>query len=336
MSERYSSCQLAIIVVIFNMRREAPRTLYSLSPDYQHDVGSEDYDVIVVENGSSEPISPDEVAQFGSNFHYLRIDNASPSPAAAINRAVSKTSATYVGVVIDGARMASPGIIRLALKTLASFERPIVGTVAYHLGPDIQARSIKFGYNQEVEDKLLAGIHWRNDGYRLFDISALAPSSADRLTMIASRFAAKISPSLAKEILGVAGISESNFIFMSKALYEELQGFDERFDLPGGGLVNLDFYRRASELKDTTLITLSGEATFHQIHGGIMTNKTGLEAIEENETYRNQYEQIRGFPFETPARVVKCDVNPASLKIRILHGVFFAMRRFRGWLRKFI
>ena len=34
------------------------------------------------------------------------------------------------------------------------------------------------GYDQAAEDELLAGIDWEDDGYRLFDVSTLAGSSA--------------------------------------------------------------------------------------------------------------------------------------------------------------
>ena len=34
------------------------------------------------------------------------------------------------------------------------------------------------GYDQAAEDELLAGIDWREDGYRLFDVSVLNGSSA--------------------------------------------------------------------------------------------------------------------------------------------------------------
>jgi hypothetical protein len=57
-------------MVVFNMRREAPRTLYSLSCDYQREVDVDDYEVIVIENGSSEALSSSEVCSFGSNFRY--------------------------------------------------------------------------------------------------------------------------------------------------------------------------------------------------------------------------------------------------------------------------
>jgi SAM-dependent methyltransferase len=272
---------LSIIVVVYNMRREAPRTLYSLSPAYQLGVSGDDYEVIVVDNGSTEPLSPGEVAAFGAHFRYVRIEKASPSPAGAINHGVALSKAPFIGIMIDGARMATPGVIALAMQCLGGFERAVVGTVGFHLGPEVQMQSVEQGYNATVEDELLTGIDWRNQGYRLFEIGALAGSSS-------------------KGWLGA--LNESNLIFLPRTLFDELEGFDERFSLPGGGFVNLDFYRRACELPNSLLITLLGEATFHQMHGGAVTNQPAAELPQRLRTYGEDYQRIRGFYHETPTR----------------------------------
>lgn len=115
---------LSIVVVVFNMRREAPRTLFSLSPDYQQRVNAADYEVIVVENGSSERLLAEDVAKFGPNFRYLWVDDASPSPAGAINRGVALSKTPFVGIMIDGARIATPGVIALALHCLRRYSSP--------------------------------------------------------------------------------------------------------------------------------------------------------------------------------------------------------------------
>lgn len=273
--------QLSIIVVVYNMRREAPRTLYSLSPAYQLGVDGADYEVIVVENGSTEPLAPEDVAAFGANFRYARIEQASPSPAGAINHGVALSKAPFVGLMIDGARLATPGVIALAMQCLGRFERAVVGTVGFHLGPAVQMESVGHGYNQAVEDELLGRSDWRNQGYRLFEISALAGSSPTGW-------------------LGT--LNESNLLFLSRALFDELGGFDEQFTLPGGGFVNLDFYRRACELPNSLLITLLGEATFHQVHGGAITNQPAAELPQRLQTYGEEYRRIRGFYHDNPTR----------------------------------
>jgi len=344
------------------MRREAPRTLYTLSADYQLDVRTDDYDVIVVDNGSAERMSSDEVKPFGPNFHYHYVENALPSPAAAINLGVTRSRAQHVGVMIDGARMASPGIVRLALKALDAFERPVVGTVAFHIGPDQQPRSVMYGYGREAEDELLARIDWRRNGYRLFDISTVANSSSPgRLGKIADRIAPPVTAAartsaahVAETMRAFASLLESNLIFMPAALFHELRGYDERFDLPGGGLVNLDFYRRAADLPNTTLVTLSGEATFHQVHGGTMTNTPVPSGVEEIRKYETQFEAIRGVPFEpsrrvalvvgwpSPARRGQDDgcgglerhVDPSSVHIKLLTFMMGSMRRLLRPIRR--
>ncbi len=273
--------QLSIIVVVFNMRREAPRTLFSLSSAYQRQVDAKDYEVIVVENGSSEPLEATEMTRFGPNFRYLWIDDASPSPAGAINRGVALAQAPFVGIMIDGARIATPGVVALALHGLQRFERAVVGTVGFHLGPDTQMYSLRHGYNQAVEDGLLARIDWLSHGYRLFEIGSQAGSSP---------------------LNWLGTINESNLIFLSRTLFQELGGYDERFALPGGGIVNLDFYRRACELPNSTLLTLFGETTFHQVHGGAITNQPAAELPRRLQAYGEEYLRIRGVPFERPTR----------------------------------
>ena len=67
-------------------------------------------------------------------------------------------------------------------------------------------------------------------------------------------------------------IAESNALFLRRESGECLVGLDERFDSPGGGLLNLDTFNRAIEWPDAQLVVLLGEATFHQLHGGTNTN----------------------------------------------------------------
>lgn len=277
-----ASPRLSIVVIVYNMGREAPRTLRSLSVEYQQGVTTGDYEVIVVENGSAEPFEPADIAAFGENFRYLRIADASPSPAGAMNRGVAMSTAPNVGVMIDGARMATPGIVARTLELLDTFANPVVTTIALHLGPDIQNRSISRGYDKKEEDRLLQSIDWPSAGYRLFEIGTLAPSSGGGW---------------------LAPLAESNLMFMRRGLFDQLGGMDEMFTTPGGGLVNLDLYNRICELSDIQLVCLFGEATFHQLHGGIMTNRLEAQIGTEFTVYSQEYHSIRGKAFASATRM---------------------------------
>jgi glycosyltransferase involved in cell wall biosynthesis len=264
-------------VVVYNMAREAPRTLLSLSAGYQRNIEPDNYEVIVVDNGSNPPLDPQIVAALEGNFRLIRIDDASPSPAQAVNRGIAEAGGEVIGVMIDGARIVTPGLLHFACHGARLYDRSVVATLGWYLGPDLQSRAVLAGYDQVSEDALLDSIDWPNDGYRLFEISTMDESSVGGW----------FQP-----------ISESNALFLRRELWEQLGGLDERFDAPGGGLVNLDIFRRALEWADAELVILLGEATFHQMHGGISTNAP-LENQHDNwSRWSNQYATIRGRPYE--------------------------------------
>jgi glycosyltransferase involved in cell wall biosynthesis len=268
---------LSIIVVVYDMQREAPRTLHSLSGAYQEGVREDQYEVLVIENGSRAPLSEAQVLGLRSNFRYTYLTDAQPSPVKAINLGIQMAQGRYLGYMIDGARIATPGLIRNALLGLGMFPRPIVATLGWHLGSEVQRKAVRRGYNQDVEDGLLKQIGWPDAGYDLFRIGTLAESSS----------------------LGFfLRIVESNAIFLPRSMTDELGGYDERFDMPGGGLANLDFYTRACELPDSELVVLLGEGTFHQVHGGIATNASG--GSEYRDRAFSQYRSIRGRHFRSP------------------------------------
>lgn len=266
---------ISIIVVVYNMAREAPRTLFSLSASYQRDVDAGDYEIIVVDNGSTPAFDPAAFGQLKGNFRLIRIDRATPSPVQAINRGLAEAKGKLIGVMIDGARMASPGMIRRAAMADKLAERAVILTLSFHLGSQVQMESVPKGYDKEQEDRLLEQSGWMEDGYRLFDISVLAGSSAGGW---------------------LRPIAESNAIFMRKALWVELGGYDERFQTPGGGYANLDTFARAVMLPGISAVTLLGEGTFHQVHGGIATNA----AHDVHGAFQAEYMNIRGRPFQAP------------------------------------
>lgn len=270
---------LSVVVVFYDMRREAKRTLYSLTPEYQRGVAEAAYEVIAVDNGSHQPLDPTWVGQFGAHFRYQFYPADTPSPCAALNAMAKVARGRYLMCCIDGARMLSPGILRHALQVLPLFAHPFVYTLGMHLGRELQNQAVLTGYNQRVEDALLDSVDWQRDGYRLFDIACLAGSSS-------------------KGPFGA--ITESNCFALPRADYLALGGYDERFQSPGGGLCNLDWFNRIHEDHRFQPVRLLGEATFHQFHGGVATNVPPDQ--HPWSTMAEEYRAIRSRDFESVNR----------------------------------
>jgi hypothetical protein len=269
--------KLSFIVIGYNMARELPRTIRSLSPAMQRDIDPGDYEVILIDNGSTQIFDEDELRRLLPGLVVHRFKNATSSPVRAINFGLTLARSNLVGVCIDGARIASPGLLSKALAASRLHERPVIGTVAFHLGPEVQTESVKRGYDQAVEDELLAGSGWEEDGYRLFTISTLAHSSGGGWFELPA---------------------ESNAFFLRAEHWRALGGWDEGFVTPGGGLVNLDTWARVCADRTGEVIMLLGEATFHQIHGGIATNNLNPPFA----LFHEEYMRLRGRAFERPTR----------------------------------
>jgi hypothetical protein len=269
--------KISVVVCSYNMPREIPRTVRSLSPTMQQGVDAKGYEILIVDNGSTKPFDEQACRAWGGDIRVLRIPpgQASHSPVRALNLGIAEARGELIGVMIDGARLASPGLLKMAAMAGSLAERAVISTLGFHLGPQIQNISMLQGYDQNREDHLLAEQKWTEDGYRLFNIAAFAGSSRGGW---------------------FSTINESNAIFLRRELWRELDGFDERFQTPGGGYANLDLFSRAVSLPDACVITLLGEGTFHQFHGGVATN-----AIQsQHDIFRAEYETVRGHKFHTP------------------------------------
>jgi glycosyltransferase involved in cell wall biosynthesis len=242
---------LSIVVIFYNMQREAQRTLYSLSSQYQQLADDFSYEVIAIDNGSTEPLCEEMVTAYGKQFRYIYFNAKTPSPCDALNFGVDQARGKYVMICIDGARILSPGILHYAKLTFSTFEHPFVYTVGMHIGEKPQNYLVEQGYSRAEEDKLIASVDWRVDGYKLFDISCFAFSSGNGF---------------------FATSSESNCFAIKKSDYQRLGGYNSTFKSAGGGVANLDFFNRANQCASLQPVKLLGEATFHQFHGGTATN----------------------------------------------------------------
>ena len=267
--------KLSVILISYDMAREIPRTLQGLSRTYQHGAQELDYEVILVDNGSPNPLDPASWAGIDVPVRLIQLKDASSSPARAINIALNEAAGEIVCLMIDGAHILTPGVFRMALASYAAFENPVVATRYFWLGPDAQNESISQGYDGTVEDQLLLKIEWPHDGYRLYEIGTPLRNGGERIHWLNRMF-------------------ESNCLFMTRALFEGQGGADERFDLPGGGFINLDIFGRAVDAPGVTAVQLIGEGCFHQLHGGTTTNVSIEKRDMSLDKYRRQFEEIRG------------------------------------------
>ena len=266
---------LSIIVVAHNMQREIPRCLASLSPIYQQQVRDLSYEVLLIDNGS-EPAVDDTVSTgIEVPLQLVQVPDPSPSPAAAINLGLARARGDVVCLMIDGAHVLTPGVLRWTIAAFRSFSNPVVATRYFYLGPGDQPDTVARGYSQVLEDSLFEQIAWPSDGYRLFEIGAALRGPSPSVSWLNRMF-------------------ESNCISVRRELALDLGGMDEQFDLAGGGFVNLDFFKRACDRSDTQLVELIGEGSFHQLHGGTTTNSDPGLREERLERFREQYRLLRG------------------------------------------
>jgi glycosyltransferase involved in cell wall biosynthesis len=263
------------------MRREALRTLYSLTRSYQRNINEEEYEVIVLDSNSSQPLTGKWVESHQANFSYHYISTDQPTPCRAMNAGISLARAENVVCMIDGARVLTPGVLANMIRITGFTPNAFIQTLAFHLGPEQQNISMTKGYNQTEEDFLIDSTRWHQNGYELFDISCLAGSS----------IRGYLYPP-----------AESNCFSAPKSLLQEIGGFDEQFSTIGGGLVNLDVRNRILERETIEPFMLLGEGTFHQFHGGVATNSPPEEKRVRYQLFSEEYERLRGKKFVVNSR----------------------------------
>jgi hypothetical protein len=271
---------ISFIVIVFDMPEQAEKTVLSLGCDYQTGVDADDYEVIIVENESANTMRQEFIDQLPANCSYYCREETQPTPAHAISFGASKARGQNICLMIDGARMLTPGVVRNILLGHRLFDSAIVSVPGYHLGHKLQQESVNSGYGRDEELALLNSIAWPADGYRLFEVSCFSGSSAPGFFL---------------------ANSESNCLSMPAGVWHELGGCDSRFNLSGGGFINLDFYRRACEFPGVRHVILPGEGTFHQFHGGVTTGGEESDVRDSFiEASREQYRQLRGYEYKSP------------------------------------
>jgi len=271
MSTSEPSPKLSVVVACYEMAAQIKNTLQSLLPPYQRNISIDEYEIILIDNGSAKMLD-EETRKISPNLDYIYLspNESSPSPAPAMNRGVALARAPRLCLMIDGARLLTPGVLSWGMRLLELSPRAMVEVRGWHLGPKWQPESVMEGYDHEEERRLLQAIGWPENGYRLWEVAASTPQ--------VSRGYADPAP-------------ESNCIFLSRDLFFETGGFDERSREPGGGLVNLDFFSRAVATAGC-VFTLLGEGTFHQVHRGAATGLSKPILEERFKQWRAESEAL--------------------------------------------
>ncbi len=275
---------LSVVVVFYNMRREAERTLQSLSRAYQEGLGDSTYEVLVIDNGSApdQALTSELVAGFGPEFRLIPPDPIHPSPVMALNQGIRAGRGRHYALMIDGAHVVTPGLLRYGLAGLATYAPAIVATQQWYVGPGQQGDAMDQGYDQDYEDRLFESIDWPRAGYRLFEISHFI-GDRDWLD----------------------GLWESNCLFVGRDTLEQVGGFDESFSVAGGGYANLELYERLGSAPGVSVVTVLGEGSFHQLHGGDTTNQP--DAAQRRAKvfgYSQSYAELRGRAFRGPGKPI--------------------------------
>ncbi len=271
---------VSYVVIAYDMPQQAEITIRSLLPGYQRGVSASDYEVLIVENASPNTLTDAFLQTLPPNVSYHLRKETRPTPIHAINYGLERARGQHICVMIDGARLLTPGVVRNTILGHRVADNAIVTVPGYHLGKELQQNAVSSGYDMEHERRLMKSIAWPDNGYRLFEIACFSGSC---------KWGFFLSQ------------SESNCISMSAKLWRRLGGFDARFEARGGGLVNLDTYKRALESPGTRHIVLPGEGSFHQFHGGATT---GGEAEKDREalidSIKDEYFSIRGEKYKAP------------------------------------
>jgi cephalosporin hydroxylase len=165
---------------------------------------------------------------------------------------------------------------------LRTYAPAIVAAQQWYVGPGQQPDAILNGYDQSSEDELFRRVEWPLDGYRLFDIGHFI---GDRDWF--------------------DGLWESNCIFVPRAVLEQFGMFDERFAMAGGGYANLEFYERVSGVPGVSIVTMLGEGSFHQVHGGTTTNVADPDERRSTiAAYAEHFEALHGRPFRGSGKTI--------------------------------
>ena len=136
---------VSFVVIVYDMPAQAENTIRSLLPGYQRDVSADDYEVLIIENESSNTLSRAFLDSLPRNFSYHLRQETRPTPIYAINYGIDIAAGANICVMIDGARLLTPGIVKNILRGHRLSPRAVVTAPGYHLGHELQQKAVGSG-----------------------------------------------------------------------------------------------------------------------------------------------------------------------------------------------
>lgn len=238
--------KLSVIVVVSQMTEQALNTIYSLSTHHQQEVTEQDYEIVVVEIPSDRLLDENRLYKMGGNIRYHLQDEKNASVLFAVKEGIKLIHSKFVSFMTDGGGLVTPGVIRATLDAIRLNSNAVVAVPAYDINVDTRNKPIKGGNNQVTQTHPLNSIHWKEDGYRLFDIGLLSKSN--------------------KRGRYFLNITESSFLTLPKILLKTIGIYDEDSNFEGSGYTNQEMFIRACEQENTLIYLALFEGTFSQYH----------------------------------------------------------------------
>lgn len=260
---------LDIVICTFNMRLELANTLQSMLPPYQKEVSIESFNILIVDNGSVDGTTSAEFESMSPNIRFYTYPETTRSPAQAINWVIDNFStAKYLMICIDGARLFSPLIIKKSMEVVDFIPNSFIYTLGYHIGSKTHMVLSDEGYTISEARNFLNSIDWKKNSAVLKNNSVLAGSSRGGY---------------------FSDVTESNAFCIRRSDIDRIGAYHEGFLSPGGGLCNLEIFERLVMDSATINVCLLEEGTYHQYHGGAATAKKVKQSI-----FADEYERLIG------------------------------------------